>query len=103
MSHPNHKSLVELPGNPLVSLKVLTAKATAGHAEASVVDLKIAQAALISNGVLSAKVITSRCDNGRRLLQAGRRQARGPRHPGRRVPPNSTISVPVQGVGNVSS
>src|SRR4051812_49360768 len=36
-SHPNTKSVVSLPGNPLVHLSVLRTRAVPGHAEASVV------------------------------------------------------------------
>src|SRR5689334_9141915 len=62
--HPNAKSLVSLPANPLVMFSVLRSKAVAGHSEASVVGLRIAQAAISRKAVLSAKLITARCDDG---------------------------------------
>ena len=92
---PHDKSLVELPPNPLVKLKVLHTSAAPGRARASVVDLKVAKAAL------SAHLITAKCVGGQgvsHLVKAsigGRRLAAD-------AAPNSTISVPVQGVGSVS-
>jgi hypothetical protein len=106
-AQPSHKSLVELPGNPLVQLSILRTQATPGHSEASVVDLKVAkvvpssQLPLSSRAVLSAKLITARCNGGagssklvdvklagESLLKAG-------------TSPNSTLTVPVQGLGGV--
>jgi len=66
---PRDKSLAELPPNPLVKLKVLHTSATPGRSRASVVDLKVARAAL------SAHLVTA---------------------------PNSTVAVPVAGLGTVS-
>lgn len=99
-SAPHTQSLASLPGNPLVTLSVLRASAVPGHAEASVADLRVVKAALRAEAVLSAKLITATCDNGdvsSRLVDvrlAGRRIQAG-------ASPNSTISVPVQGVGDV--
>lgn len=94
-AQPNNKSLAELPPNPLVKLKVLHTRATPGHARASVVDLKVAKAAL------SAHLITARCTGGAgssRLVKAslaGHGLAVN-------AAPNSALSVPVQGLGTVS-
>lgn len=97
---PHVQSVASLPNNPLVQVSVLKARANGGHSEASVVDLKVAQAAITKTTVLSAKVITSKCDNGAgssklvdvkladRTIQAGASR-------------NSTITIPVQGVGGV--
>jgi hypothetical protein len=97
---PHVKSVFSLPGNPLVQLSVLKASATGGHSEASVVDLKVAQAAITKTAVLSAKVITSKCDNG-----AGSSKLVDVKLAGRAIQagasPNSTVTVPVQGVGGV--
>jgi hypothetical protein len=92
---PHDKSLVALPANPLIDLKLLHVTAHPGHARASVLDLKIPRAEL------SAHLVTAECKNGRgssRLVDAslgGHRLAVV-------AAPNSSVSVPVQGVGTVS-
>jgi hypothetical protein len=91
----HHKSLAELPPNPLVKLKVLHTSATAGRSRASVVDLKVVKAAL------SAHLITAKCVDGQgsshlvKASLAGKRLAAD-------AAPNSTVAVPVQGLGTVS-
>jgi hypothetical protein len=90
------KSLAELPPNPLVQLKVLHTSAVAGRSRAGVVDLKVAKAAL------SAHLITARCVAGQgsshlvKASLAGKRLAVD-------AAPNSTVTVPVQGIGTVSA
>lgn len=97
---PNTREVFSLPGKPLVELSVLRARAVPGHADATVTDLHVARAMLSSRAVLSAKLISATCDNGEgssRLVDvrlAGRRIQAG-------ASPNSTITVPVQGVGAV--
>ncbi|MGH3376759.1 MAG: choice-of-anchor P family protein [Actinoallomurus sp.] len=92
---PRDKSLAELPPNPLVKLKVLHTSATPGRSRAGVVDLKVATAAL------SAHLVTARCDGGRgsshlvKASLAGHRLAVD-------AAPNSTVAVPVAGLGTVS-
>lgn len=99
-SAPHDKSLAKLPNNPLVQLSVLRARAMGNRSEASVVDLRIAQAAISKIAVLSAKLITSKCVDGTgtsKLVDvklAGRSIQAG-------ASPNSAITVPVQGVGGV--
>ncbi|MGH3375164.1 MAG: choice-of-anchor P family protein [Actinoallomurus sp.] len=99
-SRPNTRSVVSIPGNPLVQLSVLRTRAVPGHAEASVVDLRIAKVAISPNAVLSAKLITAKCDDGvgqSRLVDvrlAGRAIQAG-------ASPNSRITVPVEGLGGV--
>lgn len=91
----HHKSLFELPPNPLVKLKVLHTSATSGRSRASVVDLNVAKAAL------SAHLITAKCTAGQgssHLVKA----SLGGRKLAVDAAPNSTIAVPVQGIGNVS-
>ena len=97
---PNTKSIASLPGNPLVHLSVVRVKAVAGHSEASVADLKVAKASISPKAMLSAKLIAARCDDGEgasRLVDvrlAGRAiQAGGS--------PNSRLTVPVEGLGDV--
>jgi hypothetical protein len=91
---PSHKALLELPPNPLIDLGILRVDAHPGHARASVLDLKIAQAKL------SAHLITAACRNGHgasHLVQAslaGHKLAVN-------AAPNSGLSVPVSGVGTV--
>jgi hypothetical protein len=106
VSGPHHETRASLPGNPLAHVSALRAEATSGHSAASVVDLRVAQAAILPKApvhaaaLLSAKLISARCDDGAggsRLVDvqlAGRSiQAGGS--------PNSTITVPVQGLGGV--
>lgn len=94
-SGAQNKSLAELPPNPLVELKVLHTSAAGASSRASVVDLKVVKAAL------SAHLITSKCVAGKgsshlvKASVAGHRLAAD-------AAPNSTITVPVQGVGSVS-
>jgi len=99
-SHPNAKSVTSLPGSPFVKASVLRTRAVPGHAEASVVDLHIAKAAISPKAVLSAKLITAKCDSG-----AGSSRLVDVRLAGRSIQvgasPNSRLSVPVQGIGAV--
>jgi hypothetical protein len=100
-SRPNTKSLTSLPGNPPVQLAIVRTRATPGHAEASVVDLRIAKAAIIPTAVLSAKLITAGCDGG-----SGRSRLVDVRLAGRSIQagasPNSRLTVPVQGLGGMA-
>lgn len=99
-SRPFARSVASIPGNPLVRLSVLRVRALPGHAEASVVDLRVAKAAISPEAVLTAKLISARCDDGlgsSRLVDvrlAGRAIQVG-------AAPNSRITVPVAGVGGV--
>ncbi|MCW2865178.1 MAG: hypothetical protein JWP48_6886 [Actinoallomurus sp.] len=99
-AQPSTKSVASLPHNPLVQLSVLRTKAVSGHSEASVVDLKIAKAAISPKAVLSAKLITATCDGG-----AGSSRLVDVRLAGHAIQagasPNSRITVPVQGLGGV--
>src|SRR4051794_4043790 len=61
---PSSRSVLSLPGTSLVRFSVLRARAVPGHSEASVVDLRIAKAAIRPGAVLSAKLIPARCDDG---------------------------------------
>lgn len=95
VTRPNDKSLLQLPANPLVQLKVLHVTAKPGRARASVVDLDVARAQL------SAHLITARCDGGTgashlvKASLAGHRLAAD-------AAPNSSVTVPVQGLGTAS-
>lgn len=51
-------SVLELPANPLIEARVLGVDAVAGHARASVADVKLVKAAL------TAELITAECKNG---------------------------------------
>jgi hypothetical protein len=94
-AQPNDKSLLALPANPLVDLKVLHVTAKPAYARASVTDLKIAKVAL------SAHLVTAKCTGGKgssHLVKAtlgGHRLAVD-------AAPNSSVAVPVEGVGTVS-
>jgi hypothetical protein len=95
LTGPAHKSLIELPPNPLVTLKALHTSATSGGSRASIVDLKVAKPAL------SAHLITSKCVGGTgsshlvKASIAGHRLAAD-------AAPNSTVAIPIQGLGAVS-
>jgi hypothetical protein len=92
---PRDKSLVELPPNPLVKLKVLHTSAATARSRASVVDLRIAQAAL------TAHLVTAKCSSGQgsshlvKASLAGHRLAVD-------AAPNTALSVPIAGVGTAS-
>ncbi len=102
---PHYRSVVSVPGNPLVRLSVLRARAVPGHADAGVVDLRIAQptTALHRIGppaILTAKLITATCDEGTgtshlvdvRLAGHGLAAT---------AAPNSRLTAPIRGVGAV--
>lgn len=99
-SQPSTKSVVSVPASPLVHLSVLRTRAVPGHADASVVDLKIAKAAISPDAVLSAKLISARCDNG-----AGSSRLVDVRLAGHAIQaaatPNSRLTVPIAGLGGV--
>jgi hypothetical protein len=100
-SRPSTRSVVSLPGDLPVRFSVLRTRAVPGHAEASVVDLRVAGAAISPGAVLSAKLITARCDGG-----AGSSRLVDVRLAGRAIiqagaSPNSRLVVPVQGLGGV--
>jgi hypothetical protein len=99
-SRRNTRSVASLPGTPLVRLSLLRTSAVPGHSEASVADLKIAKAAISPKAVLSAKLITAKCDDG-----AGSSRLVDVRLAGRSIQaggsPNSTLTVPVEGLGGV--
>jgi hypothetical protein len=94
-SQPNHKSLLELPANPLVQAKVLSAAATPGKARASVADLRVAQIAL------SAHLITAKCVNGKgnslltKVVLNGQVLKTG-------AAPNSAVTVGLDKLGSAS-
>ena len=94
-TQPSRKSLFELPPNPLISLKVLHVAATPGHARASVVDLKIVKAAL------RASLVTAKCDNGMGSSHLAK-VSLGGRKLAVEAAPNSSIAIPVTGLGTVS-
>lgn len=99
-SRPSTRSVVSLPDNPLVRFSVLRTRAVPGHSEASVVDLRIAKAAISPRAVLSATLISARCDEG-----AGSSRLVGVRLAGRAIQaatsPNSRVVIPVEGLGDV--
>jgi hypothetical protein len=94
-SQPTRKSLLEVPANPLLQASVLATAASAGHARASVTDLKVAKIGL------AAHLITSKCENGSgsstlikvvlngRVLKAG-------------AQPNTTATVGLGTLGSAS-
>lgn len=93
----DHKSVFSTPPNPLIHLSVLKAAAKPGHARASVVDLRLVKSAR----VLSAHIITARCDNGRGSSDLVRASLAGHKLAAH-ASPNTTLSIPVQGVGTAS-
>ena len=99
-SHPSTKSVVSVPASPLVHLSVLRTHAVPGHADASVVDLKIVKAVISPDAVLSAKLISARCDDG-----AGSSRLVDVRLAGHAIQaaaaPNSRLTVPIAGLGGV--
>jgi hypothetical protein len=86
-SQPTRRSVVTVAPNPVVEASALNAAAWAGHARASVADLKLYKV------MLTASVVNAKCANGKgtaRLVEAvlnGRKLEVRPR-------PNTTIAVP---------
>jgi hypothetical protein len=91
---PSHKSLIELPANPLIAAGVLNADAWAGNSRASVVDVRLAKIGL------TAEVISAKCENGAgvshltKVVVNGKQLAVSPA-------PNSGIAVDLAGIGQV--
>ncbi|MCW2946692.1 MAG: hypothetical protein JWR24_3409, partial [Actinoallomurus sp.] len=94
-AQPNDKSLVQLPPNQLVELKILHVDATPGHARASVADLKLVKA------LLTAHLVTAKCTNGQGSSNLVKASLAG-QHLAVNAAPNSGLNVPVQGLGTVS-
>ncbi|GAA4630355.1 hypothetical protein GCM10023196_055390 [Actinoallomurus vinaceus] len=88
------KSLVSLPANPLIDVKVLHVTAKPAYARASVVDLEIAKAAL------TAHLVTATCKGGRGVSRLADARI-GDHRLAVYAAPNSALSVPVQGLGTV--
>jgi hypothetical protein len=91
---PTHKSLVEVPPNPVLEARLLNAAAAPGFARASVADLKLIKAGL------AASLISAKCTphggksslvkavlNGKKLDVS--------------VPPNTTIAVAPEEAGGL--
>jgi hypothetical protein len=89
------KSLAELPANPLIDVKRLHVTARPAFARASVLDLRVAKAAL------TAHLVTATCVNG-----TGISHLAGVRLAGHALAanaaPNSALTVPVQGLGTAA-
>jgi hypothetical protein len=91
---PSHKSLIELPANPLIQAGILNADAAAGRSRASVADVRIAKIGL------TAEVISASCENGAgvshltKVTLNGKQLAVSPS-------PNSGITVNLAGLGQV--
>ncbi|MEV5747848.1 choice-of-anchor P family protein [Actinoallomurus sp. NPDC052308] len=89
------RSLLHLPANPLIDVKVLHVTAKPAYARASVTDLSVAKAAL------RAHLVTATCTAGTATSHlvnatlAGRRLAAD-------AAPNSALTIPVQGLGTAS-
>ncbi|MEV0406379.1 hypothetical protein [Actinoallomurus sp. NPDC050550] len=88
------KSLVSLPANPLIDVKVLHVTAKPAFARASVVDLRVAKAAL------TASLVTATCKGGRGVSHLADARLAGHRL-AVDAAPNSALNVPVQGLGTV--
>jgi hypothetical protein len=89
------KSLAELPANPLIDVKLLHTTARPAFARASVLDLRVAKAAL------TAHLITATCNNGTATSHlAGARLAGHAL--AANAAPNSALTVPVQGLGTAA-
>lgn len=89
------KSLLHLPANPLIDVKVLHVTAKPAFARASVTDLRVAKAAL------TAHLVTATCDNGTARSHLAKASLAGHRLAADAAP-NSALSIPVQGLGTAS-
>ncbi|WP_433179361.1 choice-of-anchor P family protein [Actinoallomurus sp. CA-150999] len=88
------KSLVSLPANPLIDVKVLHVTAKPASARASVVDLSIAKAAL------TAHLVTATCKGGTGTSTLADARI-GNHRLAAYAAPNSALNIPVQGLGTV--
>ncbi|GAB3989771.1 hypothetical protein GCM10029978_115770 [Actinoallomurus acanthiterrae] len=88
------KSLVSLPANPLVDVKVLHTTAKPAYGRASVVDLEVAKAAL------TAHLVTATCKGGTGTSNLADARV-GAHRLAAHAAPNSALNIPVQGVGTV--
>ncbi|GAB3987117.1 hypothetical protein GCM10029978_104540 [Actinoallomurus acanthiterrae] len=86
------KSLVSLPANPLIDVKVLHVTAKPAFARASVVDLRVAKAAL------TASLVTATCKGGRGVSHLAEARLAGHRLAADAAP-NSALTVQVPGLG----
>jgi hypothetical protein len=86
------KSLVSLPANPLIDVKLLHVTAKPAFARASVVDLRVAKAAL------TASLVTATCKGGRGVSHLADARLAGHRL-AVDAAPNSALTVQVPGLG----
>ncbi|MCO5974379.1 choice-of-anchor P family protein [Actinoallomurus soli] len=89
------KSLLHLPANPLIDVKVLHVTAKPAYARASVTDLHVAKAAL------TAHLVTATCHDGTGVSRLAGASLAGHRLAAVAAP-NSAINIPVQGLGTAS-
>jgi hypothetical protein len=86
------KSLVSLPANPLIDVKVLHVTAKPAFARASVVDLRVAKAAL------TAHLVTATCKGGTGVSHLAEARLAGHRLAADAAP-NSALTIQVPGLG----
>ncbi|GAA4637998.1 hypothetical protein GCM10023196_094030 [Actinoallomurus vinaceus] len=89
------KSLVSLPANPLIDVKVLHVTAKPAFARASVVDLRVAKAAL------TASLVTATCKGGRGASHLAEARLAGHRLAADAAP-NSALTVQVPALGTAA-
>ncbi|MCO5972921.1 choice-of-anchor P family protein [Actinoallomurus sp. WRP6H-15] len=89
------RSLLHLPANPLIDVKVLHVTAKPAFARASVTDLSVAKAAL------TAHLVTATCTAGTGASRLANASLAGHRLAAVAAP-NSALRIPVQGLGTAS-
>lgn len=92
---PTRQSVTRLPDNPLVDASALETSARGRHGHARVSDLEVAKA------LLRAETVSARCHAGKGSSYLGNARIAG-RPLAVSPPPNSTLRVPIKGVGDAS-
>lgn len=92
---PTHKSIAELPPNPIVRARLLNAAAWSGHARASVADVRAPRLGL------AAQAVTAKCANGKGVSHLAKATLNG-RTLKLGATPNSTVNADLEGLGSAS-
>lgn len=92
---PERKSVAELPANPLVQARLLTAAAWSGHGRASVADLTLSKLGL------TARAVTAKCENGNGVSHLVKAKLNG-RTLKSAATPNTSVRADLKGLGNAT-
>jgi hypothetical protein len=97
---PGHKAL-ELPANPVLNLALFDVNAKGHHSSATVVNLRMTHPELrtrLPGGLLAAKALTARCDDGVGSVRLAGLSVAGHEVPAG-GPPGTGVVLPARGFG----